>query len=171
MKRMRILALLVCFFLVPGCSGHKTVTAENIDYVFSCKIDVVSRNGNFICSFDRTGRRDASVEVLSGSGKGLKWNWNGDGFRQSYLGLSAESETCVLPKKSFASTLVDALDCAEQPGALKNAGDNVFSGSMDGGSYTIAADGSTGKIRTLSVPDCDLTVTFRDFEPALKGAS
>lgn len=168
MKRVCILFLLACLLLPAGCSaGGKTLTPKGIDFVFSCKIDVVSRDGNFTCALDREGKRDASVAILSGNGEGLKWYWNGNGFRQTYRGLSVESESCVLPEKSFASALVDALDSAEQPGALKASGGNVFSGSMGGGTFTIAADGSAGKIRTLSMPNRGLTVTFRDYaEPA-----
>lgn len=172
MKRIRIFLLIASFMLLPGCSGQKALTAQDIDFVFSCKADVVSPNGNFTCAVNRAGRRDASVAILSGSGSGLKWDWNGNGFHLTYLGLSAESEACTLPDKSFASTLVDALDCAEQPDALKSVGDNVFSGSMDGSSFTVTADGNTGEMRTLSVPSRGLTATFRNFgEPSFSSDS
>ncbi len=170
MKRIIIFLLLFCSLFLSACSGEKCITAKDIDFVFSCKIDVVSQNEKYICSFRRTGCRNASAEVLSGNGKGLKWLWNGNGFSQNYLGLLAENETCVLPQKSFASTLVDALDCAEKPEALKSAGNNVFSGSIDGGTFTITVDGNTGEIRSLCMPDRDLAVTFHDFsETAFSG--
>jgi hypothetical protein len=168
MKRIFVLFLLSCLLLVPGCSaGHKTMAPEEIDFVFSCKIDVASRDGNFTCAFNRAGKRDASVAILSGSGEGLKWYWSGNTFRQTYNGLSAENETCVLPEKSFASVLVNALDLAEQRGTLKRTDGNAFSGSMDGGTFTITADGNTGKIVAFSMPDRSLNITFRDYdEPA-----
>lgn len=173
MKRICAIFFLACFLLLSGCSsGGKALNAEDIDFVFSCKIDVASQDGNYTCAFERAGRRDATVEILSGSGKGLKWYWSGNGFHQTYLGLSAENEICVLPDKSFASTLVNALDCAEQPGTLKSTGNNTFSGSMDGGSFTITADGGTGEIRNFSMSDRNLKITFHDFkEPDDSGSS
>jgi hypothetical protein len=170
MKRIVTFLVAAWLLLLSGCSsGQKTLAAQDIDFVFSCKIDVTSPSGNLTCSFDRAGRQSAAIAVLSGNGSGLKWYWNGDGFRQTYFGLSAGSETCVLPEKSFASTLVKALDCAEQPGTLDSVGENAFSGSINGCAFTITADGNTGKIRTLSVPDRSLTVTFHDFsKPALQ---
>lgn len=163
MKRIVIFLLLFCSLFLSACSGEKRITAKDIDFVFSCKIDVVSQNEKYTCEFYRTGCQDASVEVLSGNGKGLKWIWNGNGFNQNYLGLSAENKTCVLPDKSFASTLVDALDSAEKPEALKSAGNNVFSSNINGGTFTITVDGNTGEIRSLVMPNRSLTITFRDF--------
>lgn len=173
MKRIRFFALFACFLLFSGCSaGEKTLSPKEIDFVFSCKIDVVSRDGSFTCSMNRAGKRDASVTILSGNGEGLSWRWSGNAFRQAYRGLAVESETCVLPEKSFAAALVEALDSAEQPGTLAQTGKNFFSGSMGGGTFTISADGATGRMKTLAVPERGLTFTFHDYdEPAFAGST
>lgn len=165
MRRILLASLMMSLLLLFGCSsGGKTLQAQDIDFTFSCKIDVTCPTGNPICSFNRAGQKNASIEVLSGSGKGLKWYWSGDGFTQTYYNLSAKSDNCVLPEGSFASLLVKMLDCAEKPGTLESTGNNVFSGSLNGCNFTLTADGNTGNIQTLSVPDWNVTVKFHDFE-------
>lgn len=171
MKRAAVFLLTFCLLFLAACSGGKQLKAEDINFVFSCKADVVTQNGKFTCAVERAGMSSASVEILSGSGAGLKWYWNGDGFRQTYCGLSAESTSCVLPEESFAAAIVNAFDSAQQPGALENVEGNIFSGSMKGGSFTLTADGSTGNPVELSIPGRDLTVTFSAFtKPAFQAA-
>lgn len=170
MRFARVLGLLVAFLLLGGCSSpQKALEAKDIDFTFSCKMDVSCSGENYVCAFERAGRKDASVEILSGKGQGLKWYWNGGGFCQSYRGLSAESETCTLPDGAFAAEVVKALDCAESPNALEKMPDNTFSGTMSGCGFTLTADGGTGRLQTLAVPDWSITVRFHDFrEPVLK---
>lgn len=158
-------AAILCFAFFFGCSaGGKTVRAEDVNYVFSCKADVTCANGTLTCAFRRAGQQDATVEILSGSGKGLKWYWSGDGFTQTYQNLSARSETCVLPEGSFAPFLVEALDYAEKAGTLESRGDNVFTGSLNGRGFSLTVDGKTGNIQNFSAPDWNFEIKFHDFE-------
>lgn len=156
--------MLCLLFLFACSSSQKTIQAQDIDFEFSCKADVACFDNQLICLFSRAGQKDATIEILSGSGKGLKWYWSGDSFTQTYRNLSAKSDNCVLPEGSFASLMVKVLDYAEKPGTLENAGDNVFSGSLNGCSFSLTVDGNTGYIQTLSVPDWNVTVKFHDFE-------
>lgn len=170
MKRAAVFLLTLCLLIFAGCSpGQRQLKAEDINLVFSCKADITTPDGKFTCAVERAGLQSASVEILSGSGAGLKWYWNGDAFRQTYRGLNAESPACVLPEQSFASALVEAFDCAQQPGALERVDGNVFSGSMKDGTFTVSADGGTGNVTELSVPGRNLTASFHDFtEPAFE---
>lgn len=162
---LSVCMVILCLVFLFACSStQREIQAQDINFTFACKIDAACPNGNIVCSFNRAGQKDAAIEILSGSGKGMKWYWSGDGFTQTYQSLSAKSENCVLPECSFASLLVKALDCAEKPNALESSGGNVFSGSMNGCNFTLTVDGSTGNLQTLSVPDWNVTIKFHDFE-------
>lgn len=170
MRRIILFLLAACVLLLSGCSsGAKPVAAKDIDFVFSCKADVTTSAGNYLCAVSRAGRTDASVEILTGAGSGLKWCWNGSSFCQTYRSLTAESGACTLPKSSFASILVHVLDCAETPGALQDLGGGSFTGHLEDCVFTLAADGRNDKIQSVSVPDWNLKFQFHDYsEPVLK---
>lgn len=170
MRRVFLFLLAACLLFLPGCSsGTKPIAAKDIDFVFSCKADVTTSAGNYLCAVNREGRSDASVEILTGAGSGMKWCWNGNSFCQTYCGLTAESGTCTLQKSSFASILVRVLDCAEIPGALQDLGGGSFSGRLEDCTFTLTADGQSEKIQSVSVPDWDFKAQFHDYsEPALK---
>lgn len=152
--------LLLCLML-SGCT-QRPMSMEDLDFQFDCKAEIHCQSGGLVCAFQRTGRKNATVQVLSGGPEGLLWDWDGDGFTLMYLGLAAKSETCNLPQDAFAPLLVNTLDRAEEPGALTRTRGNEFSGR---GVYdfTLTADPETGKILTLSVPDCGFESKFYDY--------
>jgi hypothetical protein len=160
--RCKILAavLAVCF-LLSGCTGKK-IQAEDLDFQFDCKVDVHCSAGDFTCSFQRTGPKIASLQIISGGAEGLSWNWNGNGFTMLYQDLAVNHENCPLPQDSFACVLVDTLDEAAKRDALTPTHGNEFSGNA-GYDYTLTADLETGKILTLSVPECGVKAEFYDY--------
>lgn len=167
MRRLLFLCLTVMSLLLAGCSsGGKPLSRQDLSLAFSCRADVACRDGSFVCAVRRAGPDDASVEVLSGSGQGLKWYWSGDGFTQTYRGLSARSEACVLPDGAFPALLVEILDCAGKPGALAAEGGNTFSGNLRGCEFRLTANGTTGFPETLSAQDWNLKVVFHHPEAA-----
>ena len=170
MKRIFAALLVCCLLLFSGCSAaQKQLKPEDLNFVFSCQADITTQNGSYTCAIERAGLHSVSVEVLSENGTGLKWYWNGDGFRQTYQGMTEESPTCDLPDNSFASLIVNVLDCAQQPNALESAGGNVFRGNLKGNSFAISADGNTGNIIQLTVSDYNITAAFRNFtKPAFE---
>jgi hypothetical protein len=172
MKRIFAFFLVCCLLAFSGCSaGQKQISPKDLNFDFSCQADVTTPNGNYTCAIERAGLNSVSVEIISGSGAGLKWYWNGDGFRQTYKGLTDESQTCDLPENSFASVIVKILDWAQQSNALESVGDNVFRGNVEGASFAITADGDTGNITQLTVSDLNLTAAFHDFtQPAFETA-
>ena len=163
MKRFLAFCFAFSFLFLFGCSsGGKTLEPKDLNFIFSCRADATCPSGEFICEFCRSGQEDATVEILSGNGKGLKWYWNGSNFTATYCGLSAQSGTCALPDDSFPALLVAILDCAEKPGALAADGQNTFSGSLKGCEFQLTANGKTGIPETLSVPDRELKVSFQN---------
>lgn len=159
MRRRIVAAVLALCLLLGGCAGRR-IRAEDLDFTFDCIVDVSAPAGNLKCSFRRTGAQNATVRVLEGGPQGLSFCWSGGGFSQTYLGLAAEHETCVLPRDSFAAVLVETLDGAEKRGALTGTRDNEFSGKAVY-DFTLTADPETGKILTLSVPECGFRAEFR----------
>ncbi len=112
---------------------------------------------------ERAGPQTASVEILSGGAAGLAWYWNGKGLVQTYAGLADESASS-LPEGAFASVLVRALDAAARNGALTAAGENEFSGSTEGFSFSLSADPKTGFPSSLDVSSRNLKVRFYNFD-------
>lgn len=169
MRRVLAASAAVLLLLFCGCSaGAGKIQPEEITFIFSCKADVSAAGGNFTVAFGRAGPRNATVKVVSGSGSGLAWYWNGQNFTQTYQSLSAESGQCVLPEGSFALALVDTLDEAEKTGALTRVSGNVFSGASRDGDFTLTADGSTGNITQITVPGWGITAKLYDYDqPAL----
>lgn len=148
-----------------ACSGSETrIRPEDIDYVFSCKADISAAGQTCTAELDRGGPGVATVKIVSGAGDGLAWYWNGENFTQTYQGLSAESETCVLPKGAFAAVLVDVLDESEKQSALTRVGGNVFSGSCGDGDFTLTADGSTGCVTQIDVPGWSISAKLYDYD-------
>ncbi len=155
----------VLFLILFGCSiGEPKIQPKDIDFVFSCKADVSAGGQSFTVELNRAGPMNATVKVVSGSGSGLAWYWNGQSFAQTYQGLSAESGKCVFPQGAFASVLVDALDEAGKQDALTRVGGNVFSGSCEDGDYTLTADGSTGDITQISVPGWKISAKLYGYD-------
>ncbi|MVB10646.1 hypothetical protein CAFE_13420 [Caprobacter fermentans] len=161
MRRNMIAAAAALCLLLGGCAKSR-IGVEDLDFQLDCKANVHYSGGSVTCSFQRLGPENAALEILSGGPEGLCWNWNGDGFTATFQGLAAGGKDCVLPQDSFAAVMVHTLDQAEKPGSLIPTHDNEFSGNA-GYDYTLTADPETGKIKTLSVPDCNVTVDFYDY--------
>ena len=164
MRRIPAALAAVFFLFLCACSGGPKIRPEDIDFVFSCKADVSAAGQSFTVELNRGGPQNATVKIVSGSGSGLAWYWNGQNFTQTYQGLSAESSQCVLPQGAFASVLVDTLDDAEKQGALTRAGGNVFSGTSEDGDYTLTADGSTGNITQIAVPGWNISAKLYGYD-------
>lgn len=165
MRRILAAAAAGLLVLLCGCSANEPkIQPKDIDFVFSCKADVSAGGQNFTVELNRGGPQNATVKIVSGSGSGLAWYWNGQNFTQTYQGLSAESGRCVLPQGAFASVLVDTLDEAEKTETLTRVGGNVFSGSSKDGDYTLTADGSTGDITQIAVPGWNISVKLYSYD-------
>ena len=161
LRRKILAALAALLLLLSGCAGRR-MEPEDVDFQFDCMVDVQYPGGSASCSFQRAGPQSASVQVISGGPQGLAWSWSGDGFTSMYLGLAAKSDACPLPRDSFARLLVETLDAAERPGALTWTRDCEFSGNA-GHDFTLTADPQTGKVLTLSVPECGFEAKFYSY--------
>lgn len=165
----RILSAFFCALLVFlfGCSGSgRSLKQNDLELVFSCRAEVSCQSGDYVCSFCRSGKENASLEILSGPGEGLKFLWNGNSFVQSYRGVTVQNSSCCLPEGAFPVLLTQILDCAATPGTLVSCGPCSFSGAFRGCSFTLAADSATGRLESLNAPDWNLQVSFRDFAAA-----
>lgn len=87
--------------LLTSCVRQKPMDAADIVFDFSCKTDVTADGRAVTCSFCRMGPEDSSLQILTGVGAGLGYEWNGDGFTMTCQGLAAKSSACVLPDSSL----------------------------------------------------------------------
>jgi hypothetical protein len=142
---------ILIIFSCTSCSSKDIQTAD-LNFAFHCKADIISEGEKMKCDFNYTAPGIASIQLLSSDLSGLNYYWSGGDFTVSYVGLSAKSEKCVLPEKSFAVILLQTLDYAQQEGALTKQKGSKFSGSLNGAGFTITADSGTGQIQTISIP-------------------
>jgi len=165
LRRTAIVSAALLMALLCGCGGRKEVTAGSINFTFSCSTDVSSPQGAVSYAVNRSGAAGTSLEVMSGTSKGLCWYWDGEGFSATYKGLAVKSGECVLPRSSPAAVLVSALSAAEKDGGLTRDGSGAFCGSTENGlDFTVTADAETYNIKTVSVPDCGIKADFYNYK-------
>ncbi len=166
MRRMFFSLMPVLFLLLfGGCSQIKqqSLKAEDIDFSFQCKADVTCNGQMTTCILSRPAPGIASIQLSSGDLSGLTYFWSGEDFTISYIGLTAKSEECVLPKIAFASVLQQTVDYAEQSGVLTKTHGNEFSGSAPGYDFTVSVNEDSGQIQKIDVPKYGITANLYDY--------
>lgn len=152
-------------FLLAGCSGQTQPQLKQTDLLFSfqCKAEVTAGQQKYSCILIHSAPGIGSVQVTSGDLEGLLYNWSGENFSISYNGVAADSETCVLPKTSFAYLLQSVIDNAQKNGGLTRTHGNEFSGAGEGYDFMLAADGATGQIQKISIPKYEISADFSEY--------
>jgi hypothetical protein len=162
MRRTRIAFFAVLLLIVfAGCSRAE-VKAEEIDFHFQCDVNIVSGEQKINCCLNRTSPGIVSLKIASGDLNGMTYDWSGEDFSITYCGLTAKSESCVLPTYSFAEVLKQTLDCAEKSGSLTKTHGNEFSGNLNGFDFTLTTDGD-GRIQKITVPGRNFSAEFYNY--------
>ena len=162
MRRIAVMLISVLFlFVFSGCV-HQELKAEEIDFVFHCKADIVCDQQKVTCELRRTAPGIESVRIISGDLNGLMYDWSGENFSVSYSGLIAKSDDCVLPKTSFISILRQTLDYAAKSGTLTRTHGNEFSGNLNDSDFTVTTNG-TGQIQKVSIPHRGITADLYNY--------
>nr|WP_319488160.1 hypothetical protein [uncultured Caproiciproducens sp.] len=149
-------------FSCPACKAQE-IKAADINFSFHCIADIDYNGEKITCGLNRDAPGRASVQFLSGDLNGLTCDWSGEGFSISYSGLSAKSDDCVLPDTSFAVILLQILDYAEKSDSLIETHGDELSGTMNEINFTMTAEKSTGLIKTISIPQKNLTAKLHDY--------
>ncbi len=94
--------------------------------------------------------------------KGLTARWDGEKVQLQLYGLSFDVPADSLPEQALGEALIGALDEAlrgETTGTLQD-GVLTVEGDLDGVTYTLVCDGTSGLPRRLTVPAYEVNVTF-----------
>ena len=151
-----VLLLLSTFIFFTACS--KENTEIDINYILDCTADIEYKGEKINCNLYRQAPSRASIQILSPNFNGLTYYWSGKDFSISYNGLSAKSTECLLPQTSFAVQLMKVIDFAEQNKSNLDTHGSQVSGNINGNDFTITADKSTGLIKSIKIPQSNISV-------------
>ncbi len=96
--------------------------------------------------------------------EGLTARWDGETVQLQLFGLSFDVPSDSLPEKALGEALIGVLDEAlrgEATGTLKD-GALTVEGDLDGVTYTLVCDGTSGFPRRLTVPAYEVDVVFKE---------
>lgn len=165
-KILCIIAVLMLFF--TGCANKNDVnTLEPIPPSFTADITIDYGSAQFGAQLNRTADgltvSFTSPEVLNG----LTASKNINGSSINYLGLSVSSLNGWLPQKSVLNILNEVLNAVCGEGStysVKNQnGCYVYEGTAENSLFELVRDCETLNIKSISVPESNLTVTFNNF--------
>ena len=92
---------------------------------------------------------------------GVAISWDGEEMAMELGGLCVPVNADNVPQSALVKSLLGVLTAELVDGEVGHDG-VTYSGEIDGKTYTVTCDETTGFIRTLSVPQDGLEVTFSD---------
>lgn len=165
-KILCIIAVLTLFF--TGCANKNDVNAiEPIPPSFTSDITVNYGSAQFGAQLSRTADgltvAFSSPEALNG----LTASKNINGSSINYLGLSVSSLNGWLPQKSVLNILSEVLNSVCGDGSAYSVkiqnGCYIYEGTAGKNVFELVRDCETLNIKSISVPESNLTVTFNSF--------
>lgn len=165
MKHRLLFAMLAVILLVAmlfGCGKGRADAAKPVTTGFTCAVDIAYRDLALKGQLSRgqDGRLLVSLTEPP-SLSGMAVSWDGTEMAMELGGLRVPVNADNVPQGALIKSLMTVLTNAPNNGELTDEGYTV-NGEIDGKAYTIVCAPDTGLIRSLSVPDDDLTVTFSE---------
>ena len=157
-----LLVAAVCL-AVCGCESgallQKEIGAEELRLTFDVPAEIHVGEAVYACqiSHDITQRTQITL-TDDGALQGLQYQQSGDGTALSYQSLIYGVRKAGFPKESSFPVIADVLDYAQSYVNLTAAGNNTFTGSINGNAFQVTAD-SQGTITAISTED--LQVVFQ----------
>lgn len=157
-----ILTVVLFAIMLFGCGKSRDDAAQPVTAGFTCVVDIAYRDLTLKGQLSRgqDGRLLVSLTEPP-SLSGMAVSWDGKEMAMELGGLRVPVNADNVPQGALIKSLMTVLTNAPNNGELTEEGYTV-SGEIDGKAYTIVCAPDTGLIRSLSVPDDDLTVTFSE---------
>lgn len=163
----RILVLLLCLFLLGGCSLEKSIAPPIPDLNFSGNISVTYNNYEIECIIDNKIASECVLtvtkpELLSGLTMTVK---DSDcTLKLGSIEYKIDSET--LKQTQFASSLAEAFKNVLSTTTYEKLenGNWQYTGQTSVGKFTLVQDSLSGYPITLRIPDADLYVKFSNMK-------
>ncbi len=157
-----ILTVLFCAAMLVGCRKHGDDAAQPVTTGFTCEVSIAYQDMTLKGQLSRVqdGRLLVSLSEPP-SLSGMAISWDGKEMAMELAGLRVPVNAANVPQGALMKSLLTVLTAAPSAGELTDEG-YVVQGEIDGKAYAIVCAPDTGLIRSLSVPDDELTVTFKE---------
>ena len=165
MKYRRLFPLLIvmlCATMLFGCGKRRADAAQPVTTGFTCEVSIAYRDLTLKGQLSRSqdGRLLVTLTEPPSLG-GMAISWDGKEMAMELGGLRVPVNADNVPQSALVKSLLSVLTAAPTDGEMTEEGYTV-QGEVDGKGYTIVCAPDTGLIRSLSVPEDDLTVTFSE---------
>jgi hypothetical protein len=160
-----ILTAALCMVMLFGCAKGRSHAATPVMGGFTCEVSIDYRGMALKGQLSRM--QDGRLLVTLSeppSLSGMAISWDGEEMAMEMGRVRVPVNAANVPQSALVKSLLTVLTASPNAGELTDEG-FVVRGEVDGKAYTIVCAPDTGLIRSLSVPDDELTVTF--FETAL----
>ena len=157
-----MLTVVLCTVMLFGCGKSRADAATPVTAGFTCEVSIAYREMNLKGELSRT--QDGRLLVTLSeppSLSGMAISWDGKEMAMEIGGLRVPVNAANVPQGALMKSLLTVLTAAPSAGEITDEGYTV-QGEIDGKAYTIVCAPDTGLIRSLSVPDDELTVTFNE---------
>lgn len=157
-----ILTVLLCATMLFGCGKSRDDAAQPVTAGFTCEVNIAYRDMALKGQLSRVqdGRLLVTLSEPPSLG-GMAISWDGEEMAMELGGLHVPVNAENVPQGALIKSLLTVLTAAPNAGEVTDEG-YVVQGEVDGKAYTIVCAPDTGLIRSLSVPDDGLTVTFNE---------
>ena len=157
-----ILTVGLCATILFGCGKSRDDAAQPVTAGFTCEVGIAYRGMELKGQLSR-GQDGRLLVTLSEppSLRGMAISWDGKEMAMELAGLRVPVNAENVPQGALVKSLLTVLTAGPTDGELTDEGYTV-QGEVDGKAYTIVCAPDTGLIRSLSVPDDELTVTFNE---------
>ncbi len=164
MKRVMVflVAAAVLCLMVLGCGQDGGSTAEPVTAGFTCAVSVDYAGMALKGQISRTADgRLLTTFSEPASLAGVAISWDGETMAMELGGVTVPVDAAKVPQGALVKSLLTVLTAAPTEGELTEEG-YVLEGETDEKTYKIVCAPDTGLIRSLSVPEENLTVMFEN---------
>ena len=155
-----ILTAVLCAAMLVGCAKRRGDAATPVTAGFTCEVGIDYRGMTLKGQLSRTQDGRLLVTLFEPpSLSGMAISWDGKEMAMELGGVRVPVNAANVPQGALMKSLLTVLTAAPSAGELTDEG-YVVQGEIDGKAYTVVCAPDTGLIRSLSVPDDELAVTF-----------
>ncbi len=155
-------AVVLCAVMLFGCGKRRGDAAQPVTAGFTCEVSIayhdLALKGQLSRSQD--GRLLVTLTEPPSLG-GMAISWDGKEMAMELGGLRVPVNAENVPQGALVKSLLSVLSAKPADGELTEEG-YTAQGEVDGKEYTIVCAPDTGLIRSLSVPEDGLEVTFSE---------
>ena len=143
-----------------SCGKRRDDAAKPVTAGFTCEVGIDYRGMTLKGQLSRT--QDGCLLVTLSeppSLSGMAISWDGEEMAMEIGGVRIPVNAANVPQSALIKSLLTVLAVQPAAGEITDEG-YVVQGEIDGKAYTIVCAPDTGLIRSMTVPDDELTVTF-----------